>query len=271
MRVDVLDYACLGGNRRNEDAAGWTRSAVWVIDGATAIDDTAAWSETSGRWIATETQILLGELTVLYPAVPFPHLIGHLVKRLADRWKAHTSHVNSPLLLPPVCSLAMAWLRSDPPRLELVTIGDCVAVCFRPSTGDTVVVTETNFSVNDTAAAYLPPDQRDAALIADRREYIGGTQGLWVLSTNLAVAGAVVPVVVDDPAETLVLVASDGFARAVSHVHGVDAWGALLMSADRNGLHTILADLRRAESQTRAEGKLKAPSDDAAAVLACFR
>ena len=267
MRLDVLDHACLGGRRRNEDAAGWERSAVSVVDGATALDDTANWHETSGRWAATETHILLSRLLGHRPEMELAPLVRRLVDGLATRWAERTAQVAHPPLLPPVCSVALARVLDNPLRIELATIGDCVAVCYSPSTGTAVTVLESGFGSKDTTAAYLPPDERLAALRSDRRGYIEGVRGLWVLSTNPTVADVFDPVVVENPAGSRVLVATDGYARALGSVADADTWAGLMAEADRRGLHALLADLRTAEAVAGGDGKLKA-SDDAAAVLA---
>ena len=271
MRLSILDYACVGGRRGNEDAAGWERSALWVVDGATALDDTATWRQTSGRWAATETHLLLGGLLGQRPEMGLTDLVYALVDGLSTSWAERTAPLaDLSHLLPPVCSVALARLFDNPPRVELSTIGDCVAVCYNPSTGAVVTVAESGFGAKDSTAARLPSDEKLAALRSDRRRYIEGADGLWVLSTNPQVAEAVDPVVVSDPGGSRILVATDGYARALGSVPDVDTWADLVVGVDRRGLHAVLADLRTAEAAAGSEGRLKG-SDDAAAVLAAIR
>ena len=91
---------------------------------------------------------------------------------------------------------------------------------------------------------------------------------MWVLSTNRVVAAAVEPVVVLDPVGVLILVASDGYARALSLASCGDSWGTLVEYADQVGLHTLLAELLIAEFHAAdTTGQLER-SDDATAVLA---
>ena len=131
------------------------------VDGAAALDATANWRQTSGRWAATETHLLLGRLLGQRPDMDLTDLVRALVDGLSTSWAERTAPVAElSLLLPPVCSVALARVFDNPLRVELATIGDCVAVCYNPWTGAAVTVAEAGFVTKDSTAARLPPDEK---------------------------------------------------------------------------------------------------------------
>lgn len=275
MRIDILDCVNQGvPGGFNEDASGWTAHAAWVVDGATALDGSSHWERTSGRWAATAVNNLLTEVNAngnRPPASDGLDAVGaikQVVDDLSRAWSEAIADVESSELLPPVCSLGMARLTPDLNRMELVTVGDC-AIIWRSSTGGERVMVDTRFAADEAEISRRYPNGGGTSeLVARRMDYINGWDGLWVLSTNRQVADALQPMLVEDPDGDLVLIASDGFARAVELPRYGGSWGDLLVDAAESGVASVLERLREAERRelSSINGKLKT-SDDATAVL----
>lgn len=275
MKIDILDCVNQGvPGGFNEDASGWTEHAAWVVDGATALDGSSHWERTSGRWAATAVNILLTAVNAngnRSPASDGLYAVGaikQVVDDLSRAWGDAIADVESSELLPPVCSLGMARLTPDLNRMELVTVGDC-AIIWRSSAGGERVMVDTRFAADEAEISRRYPNGGGTSeLVARRMDYINGRDGLWVLSTNRRMADALQPMLVEDPDGDLVLIASDGFARAVELPRYGGSWSDLLVDAAESGVASVLEHLREAERRElpSINGKLKT-SDDATAVL----
>lgn len=271
-RILALDIVSAGGSSRpfNEDAAGWTRTAAWIVDGATSLDASAEWYQTSARWMAATTHNLLTELSLL-PAVDTRALVRGVVEGLSHEWNEITA--SRPELLPPAGSLGLVLHDRQRNRLELTVIGDCLLVWSPPNRAGEVVITDVAIAATEAshgrhvAKSRPSSDELQAELIENRRMYMEGDPG-WIISTNPRVADHLRPLVVEDPAGDLVLIASDGFARAVELPEFHHSWGAVMKSVWSEGLASVLHRLRAHEQQTPSfgEGRYKT-SDDASALL----
>ncbi len=275
MRIDILDCISQGGSGGyNEDASGWTERAAWVVDGATSLDESRNWERTSGRWAATEVNILLAGLNAEGNGAPEANLdaagaLEQVVDGLSRGWEGVTAKTDSSRLLPPVCSLGMVRLTPGRDGLELVTVGDCAVVWQSSSRRIERVIADTRFAADEADISRRFPDGgATSELIARRLDYISGRSGSWVLSTNRRVADSLEPLLVEDPSDDLFLIASDGFARAVELSKYCGSWEELLDDAIDSGLAWVLWLLRDAEfrGELLVNGKLK-DSDDATALL----
>lgn len=275
MRIEILDCVSQGGpGGFNEDASGWTERAAWVVDGATSLDESRNWERTSGRWAATEVNNLLAGLNADGNGAPEANLdaagaIKKVVDGLSRAWEGVTANTDASKLLPPVCSLGMIRLTSGRDGLELVTVGDCVIFWRSASRGAEKVISETRFAADEAdISSRFPAGGGTSELISRRLDYINGRGGLWVLSTNRRMADFLEPLFVEDPADDLFLIASDGFARAVELPRYGGSWGALLVDVTGSGAASVLERLRNTEQRvgSSANGRLK-NSDDATAVL----
>ena len=268
----TLDQVSVGGSSRpfNEDALGWTRTAAWVVDGATSLDASRHWAQTSARWMATTTSSLLAELS-LRPGPDARELIDAVVEGLACGWTEIAK--DEPHLLPPAGSLGLVVYDIEHDRLQLTTVGDCVIVWSSSKRGDEAVVTDTAIGTAEESHGRHVARSKPSAntlneeLIRNRRRYIEGEPG-WVLSTNPRLAKAVMPLIVEDPAGDVILIASDGFARSVAIPDFHNSWSTLLKTAWSMGLASVLRELRTHErdAPSFSAGRYKT-SDDASALL----
>lgn len=252
----------------NEDTVGWSQNGAWVVDGATALDVTSGWAETSGRWISTEASNRLAQLTHRQDQMGSARETVQAVSRaLKDLWRPNIPlPLNGPLL-PPVCSLAYAQL--DGTGLGLLALGDCVAVHLSAADGVTVVVDKkvVNRERRRTSIRKQTGATGIAELISDRLEYVAGRHGN-VLSTHPTALADVESTTAAPQQGDLLLLCTDGFARAVHLPAFGGCWATLAEQASIEGLSAIAEQLRRAErtdpSFTRGEHKT---SDDTTALL----
>ncbi len=268
----TLDQVSVGGSSRpfNEDALGWTRTAAWVVDGATSLDASRDWAQTSARWMATTTSSLLAELS-LRPGPGARELIDGVVEGLAAGWIEIAG--DEPHLLPPAGSLGLVVYDIEHDRLQLTTVGDCVIVWSSPKRGDEAVVTDTAIATAEEShgrhVARSKPSAKtlNAELIRNRRRYLEGEPG-WILSANPRLTKAVMPLVVDDPVGDVILIASDGFARSIALPDFHNSWSTLVKAAWSMGLASVLRELRTHEREmpSFSAGRYKT-SDDASALL----
>ena len=271
-KLVALDQVSIGGSSSpfSEDATGWTRTAAWVVDGATSLDASRNWDQTSARWMAATTNSLLVELSTR-PGLDSRGLIRGVVDGLSSEWNCLARYDET--LLPPAGSLGLVVYDAPQNRLELTTVGDCLIVWSSPKRGHLRVLTDADISDAEKEHGRHVTDRRPSAkdlneeLIRNRRMYMAGERG-WIISTNPRVVESVNPLLVDDPVGDLVLVASDGFARSVALPEFDYSWGSVLKAVWSEGLASVLYRLRRQEREVPsfAEGRYKT-SDDASALL----
>lgn len=275
LRVQVLDVVTSGGLSRpyNEDAAGWSDHALWVVDGATSLDCTSRWDETSARWIATETCKLLG----LWPACTAGsngrEAMVYLCEGLNDRWNEWIDRGEYGKVLPPAASLGLVVANGRSGGLDVLSIGDCFVVLLRRGADtarvvvDDAIVDAEQLRVDTRKNA---PSRRvdNAQMVSDRLGYISGERGR-VLSINPDVGWLVEPVNVVPRRDDFFLLCTDGFARVVNLPRFAGSWASVVRAARVEGLAVLLGALRDTEtgdvSFTRGEYKT---SDDATALLA---
>ena len=258
------------GHPYNEDTFGWSDTASWVIDGATSLDATRRWEQTSGRWMADEANRLMGSIT------PSSHLsaellIREVVESLSERWKSLAG--DHDVLLPPVASLGVVRLRTDVLGAEMVTLGDCL-VAHQHTRGSAAQVTLDTDTVNWERARMTRGDtlREDGveSLISDRLRYVKGSGGsVLSLNPDIADRARISPVAISSG--SLFLLASDGFSR-VERLPRFGSWGQIMDAAYSEGLSALVEELR---NQERGDAEFSAfehkDSDDATALLAIIR
>lgn len=267
----ALDQISVGGSSSpfNEDATGCTRTAAWVVDGATSLDASRNWDQTSARWMATTTSHLLVELATR-PGLDSRGLIRGVVDGLSVEWNALG---RDETLLAPAGSLGLVVYHTAEDLLELVTVGDCLIVWSSPKRGHARVLTDADISEAEKEHGRHVADHRPSAndlsgeLVRNRQMYMAGEQG-WIISTNPRVVESVDPLVVEDPVGDLVLIASDGFARCVTLPEFDNSWSSVLKAIWSEGLASVLYRLRKQEHEVPSfgAGRYKT-SDDASALL----
>lgn len=260
--IQVLDRFTSSGTQHgfNEDLFGWVGNTVWVVDGASALDATRHWTQTSGNWAAVTVHDSLTDASSAEPC-DVAELVAGVVTALSQRWGALSQTRSG--LLPPVASAALGVCHPDRNQLELAVVGDCVAVWVSPDRDRDTVLTDLTVAAKErNRAEYfrnvsLTPEAARRERVEDRMGYVEGEPG-WVLSTNERVVGHVKPFVVEDPVGGVVLLATDGFAGVADLPEYRHSWYAVVRAAMSKGLAALYEQLRES---------VAGPVDDATAVL----
>lgn len=253
---------CSAAPGKDHDAYVVRRGAAAVADGATPLPEA---DDAETRRFAQRAC----ELLVDHADRPVHDMIAGIIR---DGKSAAAP------LLQPSCALAAARVRGE--SLELVSLGDCLAVALLE--GGTAVT-----AFDDRVAAFERPVEDhlgrllgqgigEAEALASARERIPGMRrrmnspgGYWVLADDAAAADHVVHAATPLRDVGAVLLATDGFVR-LWNVFGVATSPADLAGlAGRKGLLPLIDELRTRESQP---GNLLrhprlSPQDDATAVL----
>lgn len=271
LALEILDFVSVGGSvsKPNEDSGGWSEYAAWIVDGATSLDESREWNLTSSRWLATVAHRIMGDLTQDAP-IGTREVVSELSEGLASNWAQFSGNEH---LIPPAGSIAMLLLHPEQAALEMAAIGDCVIVLRDNSSGKAQVITGGEFVAQEQEYLAQVPDpqaQTDefiSDLVRNRLRYIHGPPRL-VLSIFPAVAETTIIKSIQDPPESIALIASDGFARALDIPEFGHSWERVLEVALGRGLTSILSAVREWErnSASFAASQYKA-SDDASALL----
>jgi hypothetical protein len=281
IRLDTLDSLSEAGRPSNEDAAGSTRAAAWVIDGTKGpFDHTLTPGPTDATWHA---QALNSALFAQYAELPVdPSLsLARVAELLSDTY-ARNSAAAPPHEQPSAC-LAMVALGASM-KLHLFNIGDCRIliekagkVCTFGTSGieqlETAAIVELTRLRDTMGDAYDPWPQLRGKLRRNFETAMNMPGGYWVVHPSLPWLHAVEHAEFSVCDVDHVLIVSDGFFRLVNVFGACDAAGLVTSALRVGGLAALCAELRRQEADDptcRRYPRLKSV-DDASAVLIRIR
>jgi Protein phosphatase 2C len=131
MMFNLLLAETRAGGATNEDVAGNTTSAAWVIDGASGVGDDLLPAASDAQWFARTVDAELRRLLLHSPTLPFENLFRTVVARCeASYAELALRPPNGRHELP---SAAIAFVRALPDRIEFATLGDCQILYRTPS------------------------------------------------------------------------------------------------------------------------------------------
>jgi hypothetical protein len=266
--VKVIDTVCdPGGSRPNEDRVGHADGLAWVIDGATDLEPDAFLPASSDvQWLVDRIGAHLRRPTAT-PAQGARELLRGLGARIG----ADLRELGFPPdRIHPTCSIGL--LVEDGSSLELCRVGDptCLAL------GQREIVLSTDFfgrqesrAVGTARSGGLADEDVRRGIMARRQQYIEGRLAESVFSGHPKARFRFQSVRVDGDIVSHVLLCSDGFARAVVDYGLYRDWPALVETALRQGLETVVDAIRACERQADRTGAARhfKKSDDAAAIL----
>lgn len=269
-----LDHVSWPGSasRPNEDACGSAGSFAWVIDASIAPGSPCAMGQGSdAAWLAGFSSRMFGELA------PEAKDGAALIAEVAARARAAFGDLQRPALSWPVAALSL--VRSTPGRLQVWSLGDVSAYLRRPSESVEVVglgralrafergeaerlLRETGSRPGEVAGH---PAFR-AWLAAMRLK--AAEHGLVLFGLEPLEARRIPHRTVPAPPETMVLLASDGFAALVDLYAAYDP-DSLMMAALRLGLEPLVREARAIEAADPDAERFPRfkRSDDATALL----
>jgi len=276
----IIAQASRASGAANEDIAGATTRAAWVLDGATGLAERELVPEgpTDAAWLAGA---LSQEMTAIDPTGrAVRNYFAAVIERVAARYR---TLVPDHAALPPYAlpSAAGVWLREDGSGFEIAYQGDCVAVveqagavhCF--GTIDRTGSDETLKEMVAARQASGPVEGKLLVAMGDelrrRRSRLNQPGGYWMLGIDPRAAAAMAVERFGAVPGTRVLLCSDGYWRLVDHFHRYDAAG-LLRASFEHGPDALLDELRAAEAadpDCLAVPRIK-PMDDATAQILRF-
>jgi len=261
----------------NEDAAGATESAAWVIDGATGVSDLSPLVPglTDAAWLAAQLNKRLHDTFENAAVDPY----AALAEIDADIRAAFSSSNTSPERSPveqPTAAFALSVLRGD--VVHLIGLGDCRIIVenrigeieeFDPSeTGhaEAMIIQERHRLLG----AYPDEDPwpRLKPFIRSLRQFANAANGYSIVHPTLRWHSRVKRQVSNAQTIRHLLAVSDGLYRLVD-VFKVYSPGQLLERAVKDGLTPLCAqlrDLENADDRCVIYPRVKA-YDDASAVL----
>ncbi|MCB1502214.1 MAG: protein phosphatase 2C domain-containing protein [Bauldia sp.] len=283
ISLDVVQSVTDPGHpgRENEDRAGWNRTAVFVVDGATGLGDPVVRPPRSdAAWLAEHA---VGRLDRGFAAGLTTRAVVRDLNRSAAAAFAEAADIDRiERYRLPVASFLSVRVAAD--GIEAAGLGDCVLI-LRDANGEI-----TRWSglaaprAREQSSARKALDhaggfdregvtirERDtlAALRASRARYNLPGGGLWTLGLEPHAADHLAIVRLDPALPVTGIVCTDGFADLVDNYARYDD-GGLIAAAEAKGLDSLLAELRWVENEldpTGASHPRFKRSDDATAIL----
>lgn len=245
----------IGEGSDNEDIIGWNGNRIWVIDGGTDCAETIRpRSEMSGSlWIASLLDTWLREYStnIAILLAEFSRKIGEAV----EPYRTDSSQVS------PVCSVTVAERRGA--RVLIYSVGDVTA--FLPQRG--LLIENDSFSRNEKLGVKTDHETKHSSIVSRRRRYLDGEGGNWILGDNPRVRAHVLEVQSMAIGQEQVLLASDGFMRAIQPYKLYPDLRELLKVAQQNGVSVILRQIRDVERGLPGRGRESYKQSDDATVV----
>ncbi|MBE1877459.1 protein phosphatase 2C domain-containing protein [Myceligenerans pegani] len=268
-KLQLLDTATSKGEGdMYEDLAGGVGPYAWMFDGATDMPATYCPQPhvTGAYWLAHHGDAWLSRhASDQEPHTLLSDLAAAVDAALHDRGMPDGA-------LPPATSLAIAHVTEN--RLEAAVVGD-VAV-YNVTHKDLLL--DARFGTNERTAVaqQVPangsrPDREVRAaqvdgIVARRRADLAGRNGPWILGNNPAVGTGALRRTWPMARGDLVLLATDGFTRAVTDYDIATSWDDLADMILAHGIQDVIDHIRHLEAGLDRTMFFK-KSDDACAAL----
>lgn len=241
----------------NEDVLGWNQWRAWVIDGGSDIAETVrpVPSLTGARWISSALSDALS-------AASLDQDVGSILSEFALMVRRSVTSADwGPASVPPICSVAVVERRGL--QLIVSTVGD-VAV-YVPSRE--CEISDARFGSNEKRGVAHDQKSSESTIAQRREQYLSGRNGMWVVGNNPSVSEGVYETLIEAAEPIDVMIASDGFARAI-HPYGLfSGWLELFQAVVTEGSCAVLERIRRFEAESRSDGSHYKKRDDASVLV----
>jgi uncharacterized protein YlxP (DUF503 family) len=274
----ISDSGSDPGGTYNDDCWGSVSTAVWILDGATALSKERLFSAapSDAHWFVSAVDSELRNSD--WSAATRP-LLQSVMERVRHRFHVEAVGRIDQASLWPFASFAL--IRVCGSDVEFVNLGDC-RILWRPPNGGAVksfgssrvtdldgnVVKEIERLHREGYTSYEIVRKAVLPMIEANRE-LKNTEGYWILDiTGEGILHLQTTVVKAADVDT-VLLCTDGYYRLVDTYHkGTDQ--SLLSDSVNLGVSTMIRDIREIERRDEycLEFPRIKPSDDATAVLA---
>lgn len=278
MKFKLLDVVSSGGNpvKANDDAWMAGSALAAVIDGATSLNDPIMPGKSDAAWFAH----LAAERLLARQHCGSAH--AALLAAVIDLEQAFVAQRSRPPVamheMP--CASLMLIAPASEADVAALWFGDCSAIVQRPDApilliGDALEkrAIEANEVTKLAEQAGVDPASASTraeflpSLRTSRDRYNHG-DGAWIFVPDVSCVDHAKSAEFSAPAETIILLASDGFTALISDYGVYDAAG-LVEAAMTKGLTSLVEELRTIESSdpTGKQFARYKKSDDATAVL----
>ncbi|WP_161965258.1 protein phosphatase 2C domain-containing protein [Ornithinimicrobium cerasi] len=250
----------MGEGQMNEDLAGDASHTAWMLDGATDVPRTYLpdHSVTGAYWLVHQINALLAKAD----AEPdHAKLLSRLAQNVAVKLRQHGMTAHD---LPPACSLGIVTLESH--HVVASIVGDVYIFHQEQDT----LLSESQFGENERRAVLKRATTQNSATAGieeRRRGYLRGANGQWVMANNPDVWQGVASRQWRCFPGDHILLATDGFARAVTDYGLFPDWTTLAKEVTRQGAATVLGELRSYERSSTTDARHFKKSDDACVSL----
>ena len=281
-RFEILDLVSVRGDRdrANEDACGYNRNGVFVIDGATGLGDDqyVEGYASDAAWIAQHVRDALS--SSLDCRTDLRHLVRNISQQARDRFSRLGPDI--PRYAWPSCSFAL--VRDSGNGFEFAGLGDC-SLYISDSSGKTDSMSSLpELFVQEQEAARVFVDRAGglgkaakllvngevlAALRREREKQNTPENDIWTLGLVPDAADHMMVKRLSLEGKVTALLCTDGFAD-LCVLFGRYRPGELISVSLNEGLAFLVAELREMEQKIDPEGKTYPRfkrSDDATAVL----
>jgi hypothetical protein len=228
-----------------------------VIDGGTDIAETVRPDSrvTGARWISDALSEVLGAAG---PDEEVSSILSDFATRVQQSLTAVGHEADG---VSPICSVAVVERKGS--RLIVSTVGDVTV--YVPSRNSEI--SDSRFGNNEQNGVAHDHATGASTILGRRRQYLSGQNGMWVVGNNPFVSEGVTQTVVEASEPTDVIIASDGFTRAIHPYRLFSGWQELYEAMSNEGACAILERIRRFEAKSVSDGCHYKKRDDASALV----
>jgi serine/threonine protein phosphatase PrpC len=259
----VIDSATSKGEGDfNEDLGGATPRRAWVLDGATDVSATIRPDPaiSGARWIVERIdQLFRGSHDDLSPG----EIFDAIALSLRDELDTDTPVAET---VPPACSAGIVTAGSS---ISAAIVGDI----YIYNLAHRDLLATNAFDRNEKRAAARATMRRssaaetDAGIASRRLDYLNGRHGQWILGNNPGVSQGVMAREWRANDGDLMLLCTDGFARAVSSYGIFDDWEQISRRALATSVGAVVSMIRRHEHDRADPSEHFKGSDDIFAMI----
>jgi serine/threonine protein phosphatase PrpC len=275
----ISDSGSDAGGTHNDDCWGSVSTAVWILDGATALSKERLFpaAPSDAQWFVRAVDSELRNADWSRATRPLLQAVMHRVRR---RFHVEAAGRIEQVSLWPVASFAL--IRVCGGRLEFVNLGDCRILWRRPSGGsvssfgssrvtelDASVVREMRRLHREGYASHEMVRKALLPMIEANRKLKNAPEGYWILDITGEGLLHVQTTVVEAANVERVLLCTDGYYRLVDTYHKRTDQ-SLLSDSVNIGVSAMIREIREIERKDEhcLEFPRIKPFDDATAVLA---
>lgn len=246
-----------GDGLQNEDVVGWNEWRAWIIDGGTDVPETRrpASGVSGALWISLRLDAAL-------TAAPRDRTVPTILRDFSTSVRRTLASLDKgDDWVSPICSVAVVERRQS--DIIVSRVGDVTV--YIPSLH--LEVTDNRFGRNERRGVTQDRAAGGSTILQRRRSYISGSEGMWVVGDNPGVSRGVQTTRVSCNSPLDIVLASDGFARAVAPYRIFDTFGDMFQALSSEGPEAVLESIRSLETRKQGQSDHYKNRDDASVLI----